>query len=90
MGELTPVDPADPSKGMIKTETWVILPPECRPKAWGNKYHCPVVRLKKALYGHADSGGYWERHCDSGLQKVGFVPSRSPTGQACTITPASI
>ena len=74
MGELTPVDPADPSKGMVKTETWVILPPECRPKSWGNKYHCPVVRLKKALYGHADSGGYWERHCDSSLRKVGFAP----------------
>ena len=74
MGDLTPVDPNDASKGMIKTETWVILPPECCPKEWGNKYHTPVVRLKKALYGHADSGGYWERHCDSGLRKCGFAP----------------
>ena len=74
MGEYAPVDPLDSSKGMIKTEVSVILPPECLPKEWGNKYHCPVVRLKKALHGHADSGGYWERHCDAGLRKAGIAP----------------
>ena len=34
----------------------------------------PVVRLKLALYGHPDSGGIWERHCETELKKVGFEP----------------
>ena len=29
------------------------------------KYHQPVVRVLKALYGHPDSGTYWEKHCDT-------------------------
>ena len=32
----------------------------------------PVVPLKLALYGHPDSGGIWERHCETELKKVGF------------------
>ena len=37
----------------------------------------PVCRLLKALYGHPDSGGIWERHCDQHLRDIGFaeVPS---------------
>ncbi|CAE7285864.1 unnamed protein product [Symbiodinium natans] len=34
----------------------------------------PVVPLKLALYGHPDSGGIWERHCETELKKVGFEP----------------
>ena len=34
----------------------------------------PVVRLKKALYGHPDSGTFWEKHCDMHVRKVGFLP----------------
>ena len=34
----------------------------------------PVVRLRLALYGHPDSGTYWERHCDTHLRSVGFQP----------------
>ena len=30
--------------------------------------------LDKALYGHPDSGTYWEEHCDKHCQSVGFVP----------------
>ena len=30
--------------------------------------------MKQALYGHPDAGGYWERHCEEGLKKAGFVP----------------
>ena len=26
-----------------------------------------------ALYGHKDSGGHWERHCEDHLFKVGFT-----------------
>ena len=36
--------------------------------------HWPVVQLKKALYGHPDSGTYWEQHCDAHTKKVGFQP----------------
>jgi hypothetical protein len=32
---------------------------------------CPLVL---ALYGHPDSGGYWERHCEKQLSSVGFEP----------------
>ena len=34
----------------------------------------PVCPLELALYGHPDSGGYWERHCDRHLLSVGFEP----------------
>ena len=35
---------------------------------------CPVVPLVKAVYGHPDSGGYWEDHCDTHIKAHGFVP----------------
>ena len=58
---------------LLGTETWVCLPPEARPASWaGMKW--PVVRLKKALYGHPDSGTYWEQHCDRIVKKAGFEP----------------
>ena len=34
----------------------------------------PVVQLKKALYGHPDSGTFWEQHCDEHVRSVGFEP----------------
>ena len=55
------------------TPTWVCLPPEERPASW-SKFRKPVVRLRKALYGHPDSGTYWEKHCDAHVKKVGFSP----------------
>ena len=36
-------------------------------------YRRPCVRLVRALYGHPDAGGMWERHCEAHLKKVGFV-----------------
>ena len=55
------------------TETWVALPEEAWPQAWKDKgYIRPVVRLVRALYGHPDSGTFWEKHCDKELKKVGF------------------
>ena len=39
------------------TETWVCLPPEARTKDMdAMNLNRPVVRLRKALYGHPDSG----------------------------------
>ena len=48
---------------MLGTETWACLPPEARPASWSHM-KWPVVRLKKALYGHPDSGTWWEQHAD--------------------------
>ena len=51
--------------------TWVRLPRNRWPKAWKGMKD-PVVLLKLALYGHPDSRGIWERHCETELQKVRF------------------
>ena len=53
-------------------ETWVRLPRERWPKGWHGKFKDPVVRLALALYGHPDSGGFWEQHCEKMLKEVGF------------------
>ena len=56
-------------------DTWITLPKEVWPKSWRDgKYRQPVVRLELALYGHPNSGSYWERYCDGEVQKVGFEP----------------
>ena len=52
--------------------TWVRVPSEHRPKPW-DKYKDPVCPLVLALYGHPDSGGYWEKHCAAELTKGGFT-----------------
>jgi len=44
-------------------ETWVGLPREAWPKAWEGMRD-PVCPLELALYGHPESGGYWEQHCE--------------------------
>jgi hypothetical protein len=54
------------------TDTWIVLPPERRPAAWAGMV-LPVCLLLLALYGHPDSGGYWEKHCEKHLNRVGFV-----------------
>ena len=53
---------------------FVELPPEAWP-SWVKlqDYRRPVVRLRKALYGHPDSGTMWEQHCDKAVKEVGFV-----------------
>ena len=51
-------------------ETWVRLPRDRWPQEWIGKYKDPVVRLHLALYGHPDSRGFWEQHCERML--LGF------------------
>ena len=38
------------------------------------KMRCPAVRLKKALYGHKNSGVYWQRYCEKQCIAAGFSP----------------
>lgn len=55
--------------------TYVRIPKEFWPKSWIEQgFSDPVIRLRKALYGHPDSGGLWERHCEAHLEKLGFRP----------------
>ena len=54
--------------------TWIRLPRNRWPKEWVGVYRDPVVLLILALYGHPDSGGLWQRHCEKALYAVGFHP----------------
>ena len=54
------------------TPSYVRLPRERQPAAW-KSMRDPVCRLRKALYGHPDAGGYWEEHCEKHLRKCGFA-----------------
>ena len=53
------------------TPTYVRLPPNRVPAAHKH-VRDPVYRLVKALYGHPDSGGYWERYAHDVLVKGGW------------------
>ncbi len=83
LGTTTPGSSVGP-EGLVACKvhvtTWVTLPPECRPKTKDGKdlwlsqgIRDPVVPLVKALYGHPDAWGYWEKHCNDHLTEVGFV-----------------
>ena len=82
MGTTTPgAKEAQEEAYQVKTQTWVRLPEEARPKLpngtdkwWAEGIRDPVVPMQKALYGHPDAGGYWERHCEAHLRTCGFVP----------------
>ena len=72
----------------VGTPTWIIIRDQDRwPDEWfhtvktlpnGKKFRTdpkiidPVCPLIKALYGHPDSGGYWEKHCEENLRRIGF------------------
>ena len=43
-----------------------------------HKMRNPMVRLRKALYGHKNSGAYWAECCDVKVKRCGF----EPVGQA--------
>ena len=57
---------------MRGVDTWVEIPNDRWPKEWKGKYNRPVVKLRIS-YGHPDSGGLWEQHCESQLKAVGFI-----------------
>ena len=51
--------------------TWVELPREQWPPEWEGMRR-PVCPLLRALYGHPDSGSYWETECTDRVVSVGF------------------
>ena len=75
-------DQAYPQAKMASpVKTWVRLPRDRWPESWSRGgsappggYKDPVVLMRQALYGHPDAGGYWERHCEAGVEKAGFLP----------------
>ena len=55
------------------TPSWICLPEHLRPPEWAG-IEQPVLLLRKALYGHPDSGTFWENHSQEALIKSGLVP----------------
>lgn len=51
--------------------TWVEIPKHRWPASWKNMRR-PVVRLILSLYGHPDSGTYWEKHCTEAVVSCGW------------------
>lgn len=52
------------------TETWVEIPEEGWPEEWrknGPPCDRPCCKLIQALYGHPDSGTFWEKHADKAI-----------------------
>ena len=54
--------------------TWVQVPKELWPADWKDKYTRPMCQLHKALYGHPESGGHWERHLNAKVKACGGEP----------------
>ena len=69
---------ADAIRAYIQSElhsqhaTWVRIPKELWPQEWHARgYRAPMCLLKKALYGHPESGGHWERHLTNAVVHIG-------------------
>ena len=65
--------------------TWIRLPREQWPAARKGMQD-PVCPLILALYGHPESGGWWEQHSHEQLKAVGF--EEIPNWRSCFITNA--
>ena len=53
-------------------QTWVSVPKELWPKHWhAEGWRKPMCRLDKALYGHPESGGHWEKHLEEAIFAIG-------------------
>ena len=52
--------------------TWIRLPESRQPPHWNGKYKDPVCNLVLALYGHPNSGCYWEAHCGKKFMQGDF------------------
>ena len=58
------------------TPTYVRIPKHQWPASWEGM-HDPVVPLELALYGHPESGVYWERKPIQSIRKEGSKESRT-------------
>ena len=72
------IEVADAEQAYVQADmkgnpTWIALPWEEVPEQYEHM-HKPVIRLRKALYGHPDAGTYWEEKVDTHLKTVGFLP----------------
>ena len=52
-------------------EIWIRLPRDRWPSSWEGMRD-PVVLLRLEIYGHPDSGSFWERQCEECLPLMGF------------------
>ena len=58
-----------------KHKTWVAIPRELWPDEWHKRgFSRPMCVLHKALYGHPDAGGLWERHLNKAIKAIGGIP----------------
>ena len=61
------------------TQTYVRLPKGWWPASWfddkgDSRYRDPVVLLRKAVYGHVESGARWEQYLAKQLLALGWIP----------------
>ncbi len=56
--------------------TWISLPRDQWPPEWEGMRR-PVVIMRLALYGHPDSGTFWEEHCEKHCLAQGWKPIES-------------
>ena len=71
------VEQADAKQAYVQarlrgTRTVVRLPKRRWPKHWHGVYIDPVCPLELALYGHPQSGGFWEEHAEKNITEEGF------------------
>ena len=58
-----------------KHKTWVRVPRELWPEEWHKQgYQKLMCLLKKALYGHPESGAHWEAHLHKAVLTIGGRP----------------
>ena len=60
-----------PTCVQLPDEAWDYIP---NGQTLRKQFDRPVVRLKKAFYGHPDAGTMWEEHCHKRCIAVGFQP----------------
>ena len=70
-GQQADANQAYTQAAFVGTETWITLPVDAWLDSWKGMRR-PAVRLRKALYGHPDSGSFWEQHCHKHVTEAGF------------------
>ena len=56
-----------------KHPTYIEIPKHLCPAKWSHMRR-PVCKLVKALYGHPESGGHWERYLTDAIKAIGGLP----------------